>query len=162
VLVVLRDSDAPRDVLLIERTERPEDPATGQVALPGGRVDPGDQSLYHTALRETQEEVGLAEGDYFVPPRFVMTQLATVFSLRVAVFATAVRPRGKSPLVHSPEEVATVFWLPRAALDSTEWVTRETRFGTREVEANIYQGHILWGFTRRVLRMFFGLPVEPR
>ncbi|MFZ1023709.1 MAG: CoA pyrophosphatase [Thermoplasmata archaeon] len=161
VLLVLRDSDAPKEVLLIERTERPEDPATGQVALPGGRVDPGDRSLWHTALRETQEEVGLTEADFSVPPRFVTTQLATVFSLRVAVFATALPPRGKAPEIHSQEEVAAVFWLPRAALDSTNKVTRETKFGRREVEANLHQGHILWGFTRRVLRMFFGLPVEP-
>ncbi|MFZ0892838.1 MAG: CoA pyrophosphatase [Thermoplasmata archaeon] len=162
VLVVLRDSDHPRDVLLIERTERPEDPATGQVALPGGHVDPGDRSLRYTALRETQEEVGLTEADFYVPPRFITTQLASVFSLRVAVFATALRPSGTLPQIHSPEEVAAVFWLPREELDSTETVTRETKFGRREVEANVYQGHILWGFTRRVLRMFFWLPVDPR
>jgi 8-oxo-dGTP pyrophosphatase MutT (NUDIX family) len=161
VLVILRDSNRPKEVLLIERTERPEDPATGQVALPGGRVDHGDHSLCHTALRETREEVGLTESDFAVPPRFVAIQLATVFSLRVAVFATALRSGGSSPEIHSPEEVAAVFWLPREALDSNETVTRETKFGRREVEANVYEGHILWGFTRRVLRLFFGLPLEP-
>ena len=45
--------------LLIRRVERPDDPWSGQVAFPGGRVEPEDASFSETACREAREEVGL-------------------------------------------------------------------------------------------------------
>jgi 8-oxo-dGTP pyrophosphatase MutT (NUDIX family) len=161
VLLLLREAEADVEVLLIERTERLDDPATGQVALPGGRVDPIDKTLRSTALREFQEEVGLTESDLGGPFPFISIQVASVFSLRVAVFAAALRANGRVPSIASPEEVAAIFWLPRSALYNAQRVARDTHLGTREVPATIYQGHVLWGFTRRVLCEFFGLPLGP-
>lgn len=47
------------DLLIIERASHLYD-HPGQPAFPGGHVEPGDESLVHTALREAQEEIGLA------------------------------------------------------------------------------------------------------
>src|SRR5512138_157863 len=58
VAVVLVPS--PDAVLLIRRAERPGDPWSGHMALPGGRRESGDADLVATAIREAAEELGLA------------------------------------------------------------------------------------------------------
>ena len=55
--IVLRDGG--HTVLLTQRTAHLRDHA-GQISFPGGRVEPEDASPVHTALRETEEEIGLA------------------------------------------------------------------------------------------------------
>jgi len=160
VLILLRNGSKEIETLLIERTERELDPASGQVAFPGGRVDPADSSLLATALRETEEEVGLGVEDLAGTPRFVRTYHASRFGLDVAAFTAELGERGQPPHPRSRDEVAHVFWLPRSALGTTERVRRPTSIGEVEVDATVYQGHVLWGFTRRLLRDFFGHPVE--
>ena len=59
VAAVLRDTSSGVEVLLIRRAEHPGDPWSGHMALPGGRQDPDDPDLLHTAMRETSEELGL-------------------------------------------------------------------------------------------------------
>jgi 8-oxo-dGTP pyrophosphatase MutT (NUDIX family) len=165
VFIFLRPTAAGDDVetLLIERTERTHDPASGQVSLPGGRVDPGDSNLVSTALREATEEVGLGAADLHGPPRYVGTETAHAFGLKVGVFAGALAPTARAPDARSPEEVAEIFWLPRSNLEEPQRVDRPTRDGLREVEATVYEGHVIWGFTRRLLREFFAVtpPATP-
>jgi 8-oxo-dGTP pyrophosphatase MutT (NUDIX family) len=160
VTIVLRAGMSEIETLLIERTERPTDPASGQVAFPGGHVEESDGSLAATARRELQEEVGLTENDLEGPLRFVSVQRAARFGIDVAVFAGALSERAAAPSPLSVDEVAHVFWLPRSALGRTVTVERSTGTGVRPVSATVFEGHILWGFTRRVLRDFFGLPPE--
>ncbi|HTT25861.1 MAG TPA: CoA pyrophosphatase [Thermoplasmata archaeon] len=158
VIIFLRPTPAGDDVeaLLIQRTERVHDPASGQVSLPGGRVDPGDQSLSDTALREAEEEVGLGAPDLAGPVRYIGTETAHAFGLRVGIFAGALSPRARAASARSAEEVADVFWLPRPALADRQRVAQPTRDGHREVDATVLDGHVVWGFTRRILREFFG------
>jgi 8-oxo-dGTP pyrophosphatase MutT (NUDIX family) len=158
VLILLRPSPGAEDLetLLIERTLRDDDPAAGQVSLPGGHVDPQDSSLGATALRETFEEVGIDSSHLLGEPRYVTTERAQMFGLSVGVFAAAVEPRTARPHVRSPKEVASVFWLPRGSLHRSEPVLRSTRAGLMTVEATVHDGHVLWGFTRRILLEFFG------
>ncbi len=160
VTLVLREGRAEVETLLIVRASNPEDPASGQVALPGGHVSDGDGSLATTALRELEEEVGLGLADLVGPPCFVALRPAPRFGLTVGVFAAALGPVAAPPAPRSPGEVAHVFWLPRSALAETRRVVRETHLGPREVHATVAHGEVLWGFTRRVLRDFFGFPAE--
>ena len=160
VTMVLRDGRTDVEVLLIERTENPTDTASGQVALPGGRVDVADATLAETALRELAEEVGLLSSDLVAPLRFVRIELAARFGLRVAIFAAELGPAGRGPTVASPREVAHIFWLPASALATTRRVPMETGRGRVEVPATVVDGHVVWGFTRRILRDFFALPPE--
>ena len=160
VTLVLREGASGVEVLLIERTERPTDPASGQVALPGGHAEETDSSLARTALRELEEEVGLSRADLSGPLRFVGTKDAPRFRLRVAVFASELAGTGGAPSPRSRDEVAHIFWLPRSALAGTRRVPRDTALGWIDVNATVYEGHILWGFTRRVLRDFFELAAE--
>jgi 8-oxo-dGTP pyrophosphatase MutT (NUDIX family) len=165
VTIVLREGHREVEVMLIERTVREDDLASGQVALPGGREDPTDPSVRATALRELQEEVGLRSTDLARPPVLVGVELATLFGLKVAVFASALGP-SPGPVAASPGEVAHIFWLPVTALDRVQSVERWTKVGPRKVPAVVHDGHVLWGFTFRVLRQFFGrddsaLPHDP-
>jgi 8-oxo-dGTP pyrophosphatase MutT (NUDIX family) len=157
VTIVLRDGASEVETLLIERTERPTDPASGQVAFPGGRVEESDGTLAATALRELQEEVGLTPMDLIGPVHYVRTEHATHFGIDVGVFAAALGAESHPPTPLSVEEVAHVFWLPRSSLGLRHRVHRETSRGLVEVPATVYEGHVLWGFTRRVIREFFGL-----
>ena len=160
VTIVLRPGAADVEVLLIERTERPSDPASGQVALPGGHVAEEDGHLGITALRELAEEVGLEETDLGGALRYVGTEHARRFGLNVAVFAAPLGPSSHGAFPKSPEEVAHVFWLPRWVLERTQHVHRETGRGLLEVPASVFEGHVVWGFTRRVLRQFFAMSSE--
>lgn len=160
VVIVLRDGRSEVETLLIERTERADDPASGQVAFPGGHVADGDGSLATTALRELEEEVGLDRADLTGDLRYVGTLLAVRFGVKVSIFATGLAPEARHPTVRSAEEVAHVFWLPRSALGVSRSVVRETTRGPTEVPATVFEGHVLWGFSRRVLCQFFGVPTE--
>lgn len=160
VTILLRDGASEVETLLIERTERPTDRASGQVALPGGRVEDSDGSLADTALRELEEEVGLTRADLAGGLRYVRTEPAIRFGVRVAVFAGKLGPDGNPPTARSVEEVAHVFWLPRSRLLDTRRVHRETHLGLVAVPATVFEGHVLWGFTRRIVREFFGLSTE--
>ena len=61
VSVVLRSAEG-LDLLLIKRAHFDRDPWSGHMALPGGRRDPKDIDLKHTAIRETMEETALELG----------------------------------------------------------------------------------------------------
>ena len=81
VLVPLRQDPAGLQVLLTRRTEHLRHHA-GQISFPGGRVEKADTSRAETALRETEEEIGLARArvrvlgalpEYFLPTGFRIT-----------------------------------------------------------------------------------------
>jgi 8-oxo-dGTP pyrophosphatase MutT (NUDIX family) len=158
VTIVLRAGRTDVEVLLIERAVREGDPASGQIGLPGGRVNEGEGALVNTALRECEEEVGLGAGDLVATPRFVGFSMAPAVGLQVGVFAAELGPSRPGPTAKDPVEVAHVFWIPRGALRVSRRVVRDTVSGSREVDANVVDGHVLWGFTRRVLLDFFEIP----
>lgn len=159
---MLREGRSDVEVLLIERAVRTDDPASGQVGLPGGHAEEEDASLGATAIRELEEEVGLAASDLRDAPRYFGLAHASLFSLTVAVFAAELGPAGRTPTAHNVREVAHVFWLPVSELRRFRRVARDTSMGRRDVEAVVFDGHVLWGFTRRVLLDLFGVtdPVE--
>lgn len=160
VTIVLREGRTETESLLIVRATNPEDPASGQVGLPGGHVSEHDDNLLATALRELEEEVGLTRRDLADTPRYVGSVFARAFGIHVGIFAAALGPVASAPISRDAKEVAHVFWLPRSALGTTRRIPRDTVLGTTEVNATIVDGQVLWGFTRRVLRDFYGLPTE--
>ena len=56
VAVLICGAQEHEEVLMFQRAIREKDPWSGHIAFPGGRQEPEDQSLWHTAVRETQEE----------------------------------------------------------------------------------------------------------
>lgn len=152
VATILRDGGADAEVLLIERADRPGDPWSGQLAFPGGKREPIDESLLLTAVRETREEIGLA-----LDPATCLTRLDDVIArtrgTRVAQFVFALE--GEMPGLTPNAEVTDTLWVPLELLASSEsqatfvYRTADATFETPCVRLG---ARVLWGMTYRMAR----------
>ncbi len=159
VLLLLRPT-APLELLLIERAEKEGDPWSGHMALPGGRQEPRDGSLLATALRETNEEVGVV-----VPESRVIGRLDELrptsrrrFAITITPFVAAVPIETR--LVPAPSEVETALWVPLPHLASDEAVDEvliELEDESLAMPALNYQEYIIWGLTHRILTGFMDI-----
>lgn len=156
VTIVLRAGADSIETLLIERTRRNDDPASGQVALPGGHALPSDGGIVATALRELYEEVGIVATDLAESPRLFDVRHAARFGVEVAVVASTLSPSAADAAVHSVDEVANVFWFPRSALRRMLMLSVDTPYGPLATNGVPFEQWVVWGFTLRVLRDFFG------
>ena len=156
VAVVLRHTaENGVELLLIKRSDREDDPWSGQIALPGGRRDPTDATLQDTAVRETLEETGIdlaRDGVVLGMLDELRPRTPVLPSIIVTPFVAAVR--ADVPIVTS-DEVALAFWVALASLtDPTVAVESEVtaRGTTWRVPSYLLGGHIVWGMTERILR----------
>ncbi len=146
---------ADLDVLLLERaTTLNSHP--GQVAFPGGSIDPGDATTADAALREAQEETGLDPAG--VEVLGVMPELAIPHSnfLVKPVLAWWAAP---SPIrVVDPAESAQVFRIPVRDLlapDNRVTVTVAGRERLPGTPGFLVNGVVVWGFTAMILDHLF-------
>lgn len=146
------------DVLLLRRsTTLSHHP--GQIAFPGGGVEPGDCSPFATAVREAAEETGLEpEG---------VTDLGPLTTALIPNSGNLVTPvlawwHKASPLVPDGTETADVFRVPVGELldPARRGVSILNHSGTRFtgpmfVLGPQFGGHIVWGFTAMILSRLF-------
>ncbi|MGI9284560.1 MAG: NUDIX hydrolase [Pseudomonadales bacterium] len=128
----------------------------GEVAFPGGRREPGDQSLLNTALRETEEEIGLPTTavDVVCP----LPQVVTRHGVTVTPFFGLV-PEQPS-LTANPQELDAVFCVPVAWLTDASNLTIDVfddAKRTYQVPSFIYQEFRIWGITAMMLFDFLNL-----
>lgn len=142
-------------LLLTQRSEHLTDHG-GQISLPGGRVEQADTSAIDTALRETEEEVGLDRRHIEVlgtlPDYFTGT------GYRVTPVVSLVQP--PFDLQADPFEVAEIFEVPLAFLmDGMNHQLRTAEFpngvGRRTFYAMPYERFFIWGATAGMLRNLF-------
>lgn len=147
VLIAVTDRQYPGVIL----THRPEDMRAhpGQVAFPGGKLDPGEDAIT-AALREADEELALRPSDVTIigtSDRFI-----TGSGFDVTPVLGLVRP--DLPLVPNPLEVASWFEAPLAhVLDPANHVEKigEWRGLRRPYIEIVWQGHRIWGITAAIL-----------
>jgi 8-oxo-dGTP pyrophosphatase MutT (NUDIX family) len=159
VAAVLRQRDDDAEVLLIRRSEQPHDPWSGHMAFPGGRQDPSDRDLLHTAVRETDEEVGLRlDDDSWLGRLDDLHAVARGRRVGMVIAPYVFAIEGDPVLVPNPAEVREFVWAPLGALMSGE---RDTTF-TYEYEGSKFtlpaydvSGNIVWGLTHRMLGVLF-------
>lgn len=153
VLIGLIEREHGPTVLLTRRSDTLRR-HTGQVALPGGRQDPGEKP-WQTALREAHEEVGLEPR--YVHPIGLATPYQTGTGFLITPVVGFVRP-GFS-LEPNPHEVADIFETPFSFLmDLANYEEHERELPTgerRRFYATTHDERYIWGATAGILRSLY-------
>ncbi len=152
VLVPIIDRSEPT-VLLTLRTAELASHA-GQVAFPGGKIDPADESPVAAALREATEEIGLAPA--LIEPIGYLDLYLTFSGFRILPTVARVRPDFNLTL--NPREVTETFEVPLAFLMTPENHQRKTRDWNgiqREYYAMPFENRYIWGITAGILRNMY-------
>jgi 8-oxo-dGTP pyrophosphatase MutT (NUDIX family) len=151
VLVPIIDRSEPQ-VLLTLRTELPSHP--GQIAFPGGKIDPYDRSPAEAALREATEEIGLARE--LIEPIGYLDLYLTFSGYRILPTVARVAPNYE--LVLSQAEVADAFEVPLAFLmdaGNHSLHSREWKGVTRRHYAMPFGERHIWGVTAGIVRNLY-------
>jgi 8-oxo-dGTP pyrophosphatase MutT (NUDIX family) len=150
VLVPLILNGGGTELLFTRRTDHVET-HKGQISFPGGMSDEGDEDIVQTALRETEEELGIGAShveirgildDLAVPSGFIITPVVGVLS-------------GLPPLRPNPQEVAEAFTVPVGFFCDTRngrSELRDFRGAKREVWFYQHGEHNIWGATAMIVR----------
>lgn len=166
VAMVLRDGGAGAEVLFIERAMRPDDPWSGHMAFPGGRLEQGDESPRAAACRETREEVGLelARAEYLGHLCDLTGRSGAPKPMVVSAHAFHLAEEQSLDL--DLHEVRAAFWFPLAELLNA---SRRTTHTIPELQGRTFPAivvgdpsrHFVWGLTYRFLEEMFALLPPP-
>jgi 8-oxo-dGTP pyrophosphatase MutT (NUDIX family) len=147
VLIPLFVKDGGLWILFTRRTETVEH-HRGQISFPGGSEEEDDESLVATALRETEEEIGVAGSD--VRYLGALSPLTTVTDFYVEPFVGAIPTA--YPFRVAEGEIAELIEIPVAALLDPRILERKILPGREEPTLFYHHGaHVIWGATARML-----------
>jgi 8-oxo-dGTP pyrophosphatase MutT (NUDIX family) len=152
VLIPIVERDEPM-VLLTQRTAHLKDHA-GQISFPGGKIDAGDESPAAAAIREAQEEIGLAP--HLIEPVGYLDLYMTTLGYRIVPTIARVAPA--FDLTLNRHEVDDAFEVPLAFLMSPEnhkLHSRDWNGLTRTYYAMPYGERYIWGATAGILRNLY-------
>ncbi len=150
VMVLLYPKDGEYCILLNKRSEQVEH-HKGEISFPGGARDPEDRDSLETALRETEEEMGIKRDDITVLGE--MDEVATRSQFRVQVFAGTI----EYPYKFSPSaiEIAEVIEFPVPALMDPANRRVETRWESGQPVTSysyVHEEHVVFGVTAKILQ----------
>jgi 8-oxo-dGTP pyrophosphatase MutT (NUDIX family) len=152
VLVPIVDRSEPT-VLLTLRTADLTSHA-GQIAFPGGRIEPSDESPVAAAMREAREEIGLSP--MLIEPIGYLDLYLTFSGFRILPTVARIKP--DFSLTISPSEVVEAFEVPLAFLMNPANHQRKTRDWkgiARDYYAIPFGDRYIWGITAGILRNLY-------
>jgi 8-oxo-dGTP pyrophosphatase MutT (NUDIX family) len=132
---------------------------SGQIAFPGGKIDPGDDGPADAALREAWEEVALERRDaevlgylpaYFTGSNYLITPVVAV-----------VKP--SAPFIPNPGEVKSAFEVPLGRLMQEEGfsIYRISHAGEEHSTWQVlHEGLVIWGITANLTRRFYEIALK--
>ena len=155
VAAILREHSGGAELLFIRRAEHPRDPWSGQMGLPGGRVEAADATPLEAALRETLEEIGL-DLAALGRPLGRLSEVRTHLPLgsvphSVVPFTFSV---DGDPRLAPNEEVQEALWVPLSFLadgrnrNSFTWVRKGLPLPMPCIR---FEGRVIWGLTLRIV-----------
>ena len=157
VLIPVVDRPEPM-VLLTLRTELPSHP--GQIAFPGGKIDLHDATPADAAMREADEEIGLARS--LIDPIGYLDLYLTFSGFRILPTLARVAPDYRLAL--NASEVADAFEVPLAFLMEPANHQRKSR-DWKGIERNYYAmpfgERYIWGVTAGILRNLYERIYQP-
>ncbi len=163
VLLPLYCRDGAWHLIFIRRAVRLTDRHSGEVGFPGGRRQDTDRDSTATALREAQEEIGLAPEQVRVLGALPPLETASRF-LVTPVVGEIPWPQ---PLWPDPREVSRIFSIPLAWLGTPDHHRLRAYPAPDHPQAreiaffDQYDGELLWGVTARITLDFLGCLREP-
>ena len=134
-------------ILFTRRTDTLEH-HRGQISFPGGAEEPGDATLEDTALRESEEEIGLERKDAILLG--ALSPIVTVTNFYVEPYVAAI----PQPYLFRPQEteIAELIEVPLAALMDPAILEKKPFPGRDEPVLFYHHGdHVIWGATARML-----------
>jgi 8-oxo-dGTP pyrophosphatase MutT (NUDIX family) len=152
VLIPIVDRSEPT-VLLTLRTAELASHAS-QIAFPGGKIDPSDESPVAAAMREAREEIGLAP--MLIEPIGYLDLYLTFSGFRILPTVARVKP--DFTLTLNPWEVVETFEVPLEFLMTPANHQRKTRDWkgiARDYYAMPFESHYIWGITAGILRNLY-------
>jgi 8-oxo-dGTP pyrophosphatase MutT (NUDIX family) len=152
VLIPVVDRETPTVILTLRTADLASH--AGQIAFPGGKIEPDDESPLGAALREAEEEIGLAPA--LVEPLGYLDLYLTFSGFRILPTLARVAPAFALNL--NTSEVSEVFEVPLAFLMGPENHQRHSRDWkgiTRQYYAMSYQDRYIWGVTAGILRNLY-------
>ena len=159
VALVLREEPDGLQVLFIERASHENDPWSGNLSFPGGKVEEGDGNAREAGERETLEEVGLDLSGARYLGR--LSDIAGAFRpIRISCFVYGLRRVGKLRL---NDEVKDAFWVSLTELlDSSRYDEAVVHFAGRTLTTPAIRlpqegKPVLWGLTYRLIVQFLEL-----
>lgn len=157
VALALRWSPDP-EVLLMQRRTFAGDPWSGQISFPGGKREPTDPDLVHTAQREAHEELTIDLAAHAQPLGQLKPIQAMARGTKLDLWITPIVFHVTAPLAPQPTaEAEAAFWLP---LGSAARGDLDHRFHYADEQRKLilpawrFEERVIWGLTFRMLASF--------